>query len=42
MKRNPERLDMHALHVKGEAFLKANGSLAGYTQEYRGLSLEDM
>ena len=42
VKRNPERLDMHALHVKGEAFLKANGSLAGYTQEYRGLSLEDM
>lgn len=42
VKRNPERLDMHALHVKGEAFLKANGALAGYTQEYRGLSLEDL
>ncbi len=42
MKRNPEHLDMHALHVKGEAFLKANGAFAGYTQEYRGLSLGDM
>ena len=42
VKRNPERLDMQALHVKGEAFLKANGALAGYEQEYRGLSLEDL
>lgn len=33
---------MYALHVKGEAFLKANGALDGYAQGYRGLSLEEL
>ena len=42
IKRNPERIDMHALHVKADAFLKANAAFSGYDVEFRGLSLEDI
>ena len=42
VKRKPENIDMERLRWKAETFLRATGKFAGYSIEYKGLSMEDM
>lgn len=42
VKRKPENIDMERLRWKAETFLRATGKFAGYSIEYKGLSMENM